>query len=135
MKKGMGMIEVVISLIFLGMISEIVMGIGQQEKFNTDSIISMNTHILLDSEVSQNKARCRMLNSATCTSMGGNFTGNNNLTIGDTCSWSYQEQGANNQNFDITNLCTKTGEFLFDINTNVQGFSMDISGEGFISVQ
>lgn len=156
MRKGFSIFEIIIGIIFIGMISEMMVGISQLKKINTNSNININNHILLESELEQAKGNCCYLNNTTCSSRGGTSSGSNLLAIGDSCSYSYDTdtityyQMDDNWNFvldgseqkisldhmtpnEITTICKKVSDGFFNIDVTLKTPKSTLKGNALVN--
>lgn len=151
MKKAFSIIEIIMGIIFIGMLSEIIVGIAQVKKINIDSNININNHILLESEIEQMKGTCCYLNTTTCSIMGGVSSGNNMLAIGDTCTIDYNSgaltyyETDDNGNVlptkpldhmspnEITATCTKISDGFFNIDVSLKTPKNTLKGNALVN--
>lgn len=134
-KYAFGYPEIIVGIIFIGLSSLLLMQTANTNKTRADINVNLNTHILLDSEIEQNKGRCKMLKTNTCTSLGGIVTGNNLMQVGDVCNFTYIEKGISGRNYNITNMCKKESDQLFSLQTTLSGYGIVRDGEGYVVVQ
>lgn len=141
MKKGFSILEIIVGIIFIGMISEIMVGISTIQKSNTITNINVNNHILLDSEIEQAKGNCCYLGFQSCATRGG--VGDDNFCVieYDSDNLNYFKKEDDGTISNLTNMipnkvkttCTKKADGFYDINVELTTIKDVLKGSAIVN--
>ena len=142
MRKGFSILEIILAIIFIGMISEIMIGISTVQKSNTTISMNVNNHILLDSEIEQAKGSCCDLGGyKSCSQIGG--AGDENLCVieYDSDNLNYFKKEVDGTVFNLTHMkpnkvktiCTKQSEGFYNINVELTTIKDVLKGSAIVN--
>lgn len=126
MKKGFGMMEIIISMILILVISNMVVGLSYIKKSEAIQEFNTNMNIEIDNKLANSKKLCKGLINSSCSAIGGSGSDVN-------CTFKYTIVDMYNKNREINTICEKTTQYL--VNTKVSMFvdQFEFKGESNVA--